>query len=169
MKQLFATTFPTKMGHMRAISDERGLLRLDWEQTPFPISDQENGVSRETSRQVQAYLSGELRDFTLPLSPDAVTAKLQHWLAHIAAIPYGEVHSYRDLARAWGNEKAARAAGSACQRNPLPIIIPCHRVIGTDATFTRYSGGDRTRPDSPANIARKKALLDLEAGLKQTS
>ena len=167
MKQLFATTFPTRLGYMRAVSDEAGLLRLDWEQTPFPESDHENDVSRETSRQVLAYLSGKLKNFTLPLSAKAASPKLQDWLTHIAAIPYGEVRSYRDLARAWGNEKAARAAGSACQRNPIPLIIPCHRVIGTDATFTRYSGGDRATPDNPANIARKKALLDLEAGLSQ--
>ena len=169
MKQLFATTFPTRLGYMRAVSDEAGLIRLDWEQTPFPDNNHDNDVSRETSQQVLAYLSGELQDFTLPLSPKAASPKLRDWLTHIVAIPYGEVRSYRELARAWGNEKAARAAGSACQRNPIPLIIPCHRVIGTDATFTRYSGGDRAAPDNPANIARKKALLDLEAGLSQQS
>ena len=155
----------TPLGYIGALCDEEGLLELIWQQTPITDDGLASDVSRETIRPLTLYLSGELQDFTVPLSPHAVSPALMKWLTAIASVPYGQVVSYAQLAAIWGNAKAARAAGSACQKNPLPIIIPCHRIIGTNGTYDRYSGGDKTTPSDPANIARKKALLDLEAGL----
>ena len=161
----FTSYLTTKLGYMAAIADNEGLCALAWQQTAFASDTQENDVSRETITQLKAYLSGHSHNFTLPLSPRAVSPALRKWLEAMADVAYGETVSYAGLAAKWGNVKAARAAGSACQKNPLPIIYPCHRIIGTDGSYDRYSGGDRTNAASPANVARKKALLDLEAGL----
>ena len=168
MSEIFISHLKTPLGLMSAICDKDGLLRLDW--TQAPLSQQvdiktENDVSRETITQLSDYLKGARHHFTLTLSPAAASPSLLAWMNAIAQIPYGETASYKELATLWGNEKASRAAGNACQRNPIPIIVPCHRIIGSTGSFDRYSGGNRTTPTDPKNIARKKALLDLEAGL----
>lgn len=155
----------TPLGYMAAICDDHGLLALAWQQTPFDNQLEDSDVSRETITQLHAYLAGRLQQFHVPISPNAVSPAMRKWLDAIAAVPYGSSVSYRELAALWGNGKAARAAGSACQKNPIPIIIPCHRIIGSDGSYDKYSGGDRSTPTGEANIARKKALLDLEAGL----
>lgn len=167
-KPLFASTTKTPLGYMRALSDDKGLLSLEWQQDGFEKVKEaqgENDVSLETIRQLKDYLGGTVTSFTIPISDDAASPALCSWLAAIASIPYGQTVSYKALAALWGNEKASRAAGSACQKNPLPIIIPCHRIIGSDGSYDKYSGGDITAPTSAGNVARKKALLDLEAGL----
>ena len=162
---LFASVCKTPLGFMAALCDAKGLYALRWQQTAFDLPINDTDVSRETITQIKAYLAGDLKQFSLPLSPHAVSPKLRLWLDAIASVPYGQTVSYAGLAKIWGNEKAARAAGSACQKNPLPLIIPCHRIIGTDGSYDKYSGGDSATPTAPANVARKKALLDLEAGL----
>ena len=161
----YASLCQTPLGSIAALCDTDGLCAIRWQQTPISIDLPDNHVSRETIIQLKAYFAGRLKQFSLPLSPNAVSPKLRLWLDAINAVPYGQTISYAGLAKLWGNEKAARAAGSACQKNPLPLIIPCHRIIGTDGSYDRYSGGDITAPSSPSNVARKKALLDLEAGL----
>lgn len=165
-ERLFASQFSTPLGYMGAVCDDSGLRYLDWQQSPLSYDLDENDVSRETIHQLHLYLKGKLVNFTVPLSDVAVSASLLKWLHVMRDVPYGETVSYAELANMWGNPKAARAAGSACQRNPLPIIFPCHRIIGSDGRYDNYSGGDRLSANSPANVARKKTLLDLEAGLK---
>ena len=171
MTEIFMSHLQTPLGHMSAICDRLGLCRLDWTQSSLEdidLSAPDNDVSRETINQLSAYLSGKSHSFDLPLSDKAGSVALLKWMAVIASVPYGQTVSYKELAALWGNDKAARAAGNACQKNPIPIIIPCHRILGSAGNFDRYSGGDRTTPTDPANIARKKALLDLEAGLKSS-
>ena len=155
----------TPLGYIAALCDCDGLMALEWQQTPFDDCLQASDVSRETITQLHAYLSGRLQSFHIPISPNAVSPAMRKWLDAIASVPYGACVSYGELAARWGNGKAARAAGSACQKNPIPIIIPCHRIIGADGSYDKYSGGDRTNSSSADNVARKKALLDLEAGL----
>lgn len=161
----YISALSTPLGQMYAISDQTGLLALDWRQDTIAITSPENDVSRETIAQLHAYLSGTLRSFTLPISAQAMSPALRRWLEAMRQVSYGTTVSYAGLARLWGNPKAARAAGGACQKNPLPIIFPCHRIIGKDGSYERYSGGDRSTPSHPDNVARKKALLSLEAGL----
>ena len=162
---IFTMTLATPLGYMQAVCDDEGLLRLNWQQAKPNNADDHNDVSRETCNQLKEYLSGEREIFTLPISKKSTSHAMRRWLDVMQKIPYGETISYGDFAAMWGNPKAARAAGGACQKNPLPIIFPCHRVIGRNGSYDRYSGGDDTTPASPANIGRKKALLDLEAGL----
>lgn len=109
-------------------------------------------VLRETAAQLAAYFTGELRSFDLPLGPVGTTFQQQVWTV-LTAIPYGETWSYGEVAAAIGKgPSASRAVGLANGSNPLPIVVPCHRVIGSDGTLTGFGGG----------LPRKRYLLDLE-------
>jgi methylated-DNA-[protein]-cysteine S-methyltransferase len=102
--------------------------------------------------QLQAYFAGELTDFELPMSARGTEFQRRVWEA-LCDIPYGETISYGELARWVGNPKASRAVGLANGRNPIAIVIPCHRVIGSDGSLTGYGGG----------LERKVWLLEHEA------
>lgn len=106
---------------------------------------------REVANQFQAYFAGELYEFDLPLSPSGTSFQLEVWQA-LQAIPYGQTISYAELARKIGKPRAMRAVGAANGRNPLPIVIPCHRVIGSNGSLTGYGGG----------LWRKQWLLEHE-------
>jgi len=102
--------------------------------------------------QLDGYFCGNLTRFDLPLDPVGTEFQLKVWRA-LSRIPYGETRAYGQIASAVGQPGAARAVGLANNRNPLPIIVPCHRVIGADGSLTGYGGG----------LPRKRKLLDLEA------
>lgn len=108
---------------------------------------------REAAQQLEAWLTGQSRSFDLPLSPEGTPFQREVWQA-LRSIPYGETRSYKDVAAAIGRPRAYRAVGNANNRNPLPIIIPCHRVIGADGSLVGYGGG----------LWLKSVLLRLEAG-----
>ncbi len=101
--------------------------------------------------QLQAYFQGERTDFDLPLEPLGTQFQQEVWSA-LRSIPFGRTTSYGEVARRLGKPKATRAVGAANGRNPLPIVIPCHRVIGADGSLTGFGGG----------IGRKRELLELE-------
>jgi methylated-DNA-[protein]-cysteine S-methyltransferase len=109
------------------------------------------GVFRDAVAQLQAYFAGELRTFDLPLDMIGTPFQRRVWEA-LRAIPYGETWSYAELARAVGSPGASRAVGLANGRNPVGIIVPCHRVIGANGSLTGYGGG----------LPRKAWLLDHE-------
>ena len=104
------------------------------------------------ARQLAEYFDGKRRDFDLPLAPGGTTFQKRVW-REIARIPYGETITYTELARRAGSKGAARAAGAATGRNPVSIVVPCHRVVGTDGSLTGYAGG----------VDRKARLLKLES------
>jgi methylated-DNA-[protein]-cysteine S-methyltransferase len=108
----------------------------------------------QAAAQLAEYFAGQRQTFNLPLSPQGTAFQQAVW-AQIALIPYGQTRSYGELAARLGNPAKARAAGGAAGRNPLPIIIPCHRVIGSSGSLTGFSGG----------LAVKRFLLRLESGL----
>ncbi len=103
-------------------------------------------------RQLDAYFDGTLHEFDLPLDWRLMTSFQRTVLAEVRRVPFGRVASYQDVARAIGRPTASRAAGGANARNPIPIIVPCHRVVGSDGSLTGYAGG----------IERKAFLLELE-------
>jgi methylated-DNA-[protein]-cysteine S-methyltransferase len=117
--------------------------RPDWVEDPAPF---ERPIA-----QLDAYFAGSLRDFDLPLAPEGTPFQLRVWNA-LREIPYGETISYGELARRLGNPSASRAVGLANGANPLPIVIPCHRVIGASGKLTGYGGG----------LPVKEKLLALE-------
>ena len=106
----------------------------------------------QAADQLRAYFAGELREFDLPLAPRGTPFQLSAWAA-VSAIPYGRTATYAEIAAAIGRPSACRAVGAANGRNPLPVIVPCHRVIGAAGALTGYGGG----------LDRKRSLLDLEA------
>lgn len=112
--------------------------------TPSPLSDLANA-------QLQEYFVGKRRTFDLPIEPKGTSFQMDVWNA-LKEIPYGEVRSYGQIAATIGNYRASRAVGMACNRNPLWIVIPCHRVVGSNHTLTGYAGG----------LDMKRALLELE-------
>jgi methylated-DNA-[protein]-cysteine S-methyltransferase len=104
--------------------------------------------------QLEEYFAGERQEFDLDLAPGGTPFQMQVWRA-LREIPYGETASYGEIAAAVGQPGAARAVGGANNRNPIAIVIPCHRVIGSNGTLTGYGGG----------LPRKQQLLALEAGV----
>jgi methylated-DNA-[protein]-cysteine S-methyltransferase len=107
---------------------------------------------RGAADQLRAYFAGDLREFELEVAPRGTSFQQQVWVA-LREIPYGRTISYSELAAAVGRPGAARAVGAANGRNPIAIVIPCHRVIGAAGGLTGYGGG----------LERKRLLLDLEA------
>lgn len=118
---------------------------------PYEAKRFETELIREAFRQLHGYLQGELREFTLPLAPAGTPFMLRIWRL-LSDIPYGTTASYKEVAIAIGNPHAVRAVGLANHRNPLPLFIPCHRVIGSDGSLVGYRGG----------VALKKMLLEME-------
>jgi methylated-DNA-[protein]-cysteine S-methyltransferase len=106
----------------------------------------------EERRELDDYFAGRRHTFGLPIDWQLSHGFLLRARQGIAAIPYGETRTYTDLARAAGNERAVRAAGSACSRNPIPLVVPCHRVLRSDGSLGGYAGG----------LEMKERLLDLE-------
>ena len=118
---------------------------------PIRIGVRVRSTWRETIRQLRAYFAGELEAFDLPLAPQGTPFQLAVW-KRLCEIPYGETISYGELARRIGNPNASRAVGLANGSNPIPIVIPCHRVIGSNGKLTGYGGG----------LPIKEKLLALE-------
>lgn len=112
---------------------------------------QKTPLTQEAQRQLSAYFAGELQRFDLPLAPKGTVFQQACWQS-LLEIPYGQIRSYADQAAAIGNPKATRAVGMANHSNPLPILIPCHRVVGKSGKLTGYAGG----------IHIKAHLLNLE-------
>ena len=132
-----------------------GFPRGDKARGPDPAWTHHEAPFEEAARQLREYFDGARRRFDLDLEPSGTV--FQHAvLDALQTIPYGETRSYADIALQIGRPRAVRAVGAANGRNPLPIVIPCHRVIGKDRSLTGFGGGLET----------KRYLLDLEAGVR---
>ena len=149
------TYMESPIGPLLLAGDEAGLRRIG-----FPNKQESTGGWREDPsqfgdavRQLQAYFAGELREFDLPLRMEGTPFQMSVWRS-LRDIPYGETISYGELARRVGNPKASRAVGLANGANPIPIVVPCHRVIGSNGKLTGFGGG----------LSTKEKLLALERG-----
>ena len=146
--------FDTPLGTMGLEEENGALVELLLPGRAVPrIVCHETPLLSEGKRQVLEYLAGQRQRFALPLAPRGTEFYRAVWRA-LEAIPYGETRSYGDIAAAVGRPKAVRAVGQANHRNPIPIVIPCHRVVGADGSLTGYAGG----------LDLKARLLRLEAG-----
>jgi methylated-DNA-[protein]-cysteine S-methyltransferase len=119
---------------------------------PRPDWVLDESAFEDVKRQLEAYFRGELKEFDVRLAMEGTEFQLRVW-SELRAIPYGETISYAQLAGRIGNSKAVRAVGLANGSNPIPIIVPCHRVIGSDGSLTGFGGG----------LPTKKMLLELES------
>ena len=148
----------TPVGRLLLAADEDGLRGISFRDGPRPVEAAEGWRRtrepfREAIAQLDAYFRGRLQRFDLALAPEGTPFQREVWSA-LTTIPYGETVSYGDLARLLGRPAVSRAVGAANGRNPIPIVIPCHRVIGADGSLTGFGGG----------LAIKRRLLELEAG-----
>ena len=147
----------TPIGRLLLVGDEKGLRRISFQDGLHPVEVEEGWQRteepfREAIAQLDAYFAGRLDRFDLALAPEGTPFQREVWSA-LTTIPYGETVSYGELARRVGRPAACRAVGAANGRNPIPIVIPCHRVIGADGSLTGFGGG----------LPIKRRLLFLEA------
>ena len=145
------------LGPIVAVKDDTGLRYLSFQQGNHPLSldaewKKDQRALKNTFDQIQAYFAGELFAFDLPLAPMGSSFQQSVWKA-LMEIPYGQTASYGNIAEAIGNPRACRAVGGANGKNPIALIIPCHRVIGTNGNLVGYGGG----------LKLKAALLKFEA------
>ena len=148
----------TAIGTLQLVSDGTGLTTIEFPGQHSSIESGDKAITDSVlsacTKQLTEYFAGERTHFNLPLNPGGTTFQQSVWSA-LADIPYGEVRSYKDIAEAIGKPKAVRAVGAANGRNPLPIVVPCHRVIGSDGSLTGFAGG----------LPTKTRLLTLEGAL----
>ena len=150
---IYQYSYETKLGSVTIVEEDGALLAITTHRTYEGIK-QETPLINEAYRQLSEYLLGERKCFDLPLNPQETVFQQQVWKA-LCDIPYGETRSYKQIAEAIGNPKAVRAVGMANNRNPLLIVVPCHRVIGANGKLVGYAAG----------IEKKEFLLKLEKSL----
>ena len=152
MSDVYWTTMPSPIGELLLTADENGLRSL--EMAPHSPPDRAGHVAAAlafATTQLAEYFAGDRLDFDLPLAPVGTPFQLKVWAA-LRAIPYGRTTSYGELAAEIGHPTASRAVGLANGRNPIAVVVPCHRVIGRDGTLTGFGGG----------LDRKRWLLEHE-------
>jgi methylated-DNA-[protein]-cysteine S-methyltransferase len=134
--------YKTEIGKLGIASSGNAITNLYFhgELTRQDAVEYETEILQEAGQQLQSYFFGKLKHFSLPLAPAGTDFMLQVWES-LQAIPYAETRSYKQIAQTIGNAKACRAVGMANNRNPIPIIIPCHRVIGANGKLVGFGGG----------------------------
>lgn len=145
------TVVDSPIGDLTLAVDETGLCRLHFGATERPLDT--DPLLTEAAEQLKAYFAGELQEFTLPLSVRGGSDFERAVWQQLTRIPYGEMQTYGEVAKIVGDAGAARAVGTACNRNPIAIVVPCHRVVGAGGKMVGFGGG----------IPLKRHLLELEA------
>jgi methylated-DNA-[protein]-cysteine S-methyltransferase len=160
--ECFRTTIATPLGPMTAAFEGPALAALGFRDgaapSPSPVPREAAPSLAALRASLHAYFAGRAVAFDIPLAPAGTPFQHAVWQA-LRDIPYGATASYAEIARRIGRPRAVRAVGAANARNPIAIVVPCHRVIGADGTLTGYAGG----------LERKCALLALEAGARGQS
>ena len=146
-------TYETVLGDVTLVEEDGALLAISLKSIQEG-TEQETPIIKEAHRQITEYLKGERKVFDLPIRLRGTDFQQQVWTA-LLDIPYGETRSYKQIAEAIGNPKGMRAVGMANNRNPLLIVVPCHRVIGANGSMVGYGEGVET----------KEFLLRLEKSL----
>jgi methylated-DNA-[protein]-cysteine S-methyltransferase len=153
-------TIDSPVGPLLLAADDGGLHAIEFHESRHRVrrgvdwQEGDHPLLRETARQLAEYFAGARRVFDLPLAPRGTAFQYDVWTT-LATIPFGETISYAQLASRVGKPTAVRAVGAANGRNPLPIVLPCHRVIGADGSLTGFGGG----------LPTKQFLLQLEGAL----
>jgi methylated-DNA-[protein]-cysteine S-methyltransferase len=156
MTQYHHRLVASPVGTLRLVASDVALVGLTFsDHVRAPVWESSAAARHEildaAERELGLYFGAGLRGFSVPLAPDGTEMQKSVWAA-LAAIPYGETRSYGDIARAVGRPSASRAVGAANGRNPLSLIVPCHRVVGAGGALTGYAGG----------VDRKRWLLEHE-------
>ena len=147
---MYSQSFRTPCGNLTVTASEAGVTAVRFSGNQL-LREQPGGVTGNTCEQLQAYFAGEVSVFDLPLDMQGTDFQKQVW-QQLLQIGYGNTASYADIAARLNNPKAVRAVGMANSKNPIAIVVPCHRIIGSNGTLTGYAGG----------LERKRYLLNLE-------
>ena len=147
---IYHYTYNTELGSVTFAEEDGALLAISTHRSVEGVY-QETTLIKKAYLQLTEYLNGERRTFDLPLNPQGTDFQKRVWKA-LCEIPYGETRSYKQIAEAIGNPKAVRAVGMANNRNPLLVVVPCHRVIGSDGKLVGYAAG----------LDKKAFLLGME-------
>lgn len=141
---MYYCIYPSPLGDIALTANEQGLSALAFQAGKSPITFtgliEDNSKFSDVTQQLSEYFAGERKTFDLPLAPEGTTFQKQVWQA-LTEIPCGETKSYGWIAKSINNEKAVRAVGTANGANPIALIVPCHRVIGSNGKLTGYAGG----------------------------
>lgn len=157
---IYYTTIDSPIGPLLLAASDEGLHAVEFHEARHPVRRGEDWREgdhpglRRAEQQLREYFAGDRRSFDLPLAPRGTPFQREVWQA-LATIPYGKTRSYGQLAATLGRASASRAVGAANGRNPLPIVLPCHRVIGANGSLTGFGGG----------LPAKQFLLTLEGAL----
>lgn len=151
MENIFKTTVETPVGYLELTSDQNFLLSVSFAEMPGKLSDFQPAILKESIAQITEYFDGKRKEFDLKLQPAGTGFQLKVW-EEVKKVTFGKTVSYLDIAIKTGSKNNTRAVGLANGKNPIPIIIPCHRIIGTNGKLTGYAGG----------LERKKWLLQHE-------
>ena len=143
--------YQTIIGNIGIIEEDGFIIEISFEKTKTNFQIEETKLIQQTHQQLEEYFAGKRTEFTIPIKMLGTPFEEKVWQA-LTTIPYGETRSYQDIAIQIGNPKACRAVGMANHKNPLPIIVPCHRVIGKNRKLVGYAGG----------IGIKEKLLSIE-------
>jgi methylated-DNA-[protein]-cysteine S-methyltransferase len=153
---MISAIYDSPIGPLTLASNGSALIQCEFEGGKYPLPQYELGSDKiidQACRELDLYFAGKLRAFKVKVAPHGTEFQRKAWAA-LQTIPYGETRSYAQQAKAIGSPKATRAIGAANGRNPIPVIIPCHRVIGANGSLTGFGGG----------VERKQILLELEQG-----
>jgi methylated-DNA-[protein]-cysteine S-methyltransferase len=168
VQKLSCKQMPSPVGTLTLVASDAGLRAVLWDKdaptrVPLPPAEEkpDHPLLREAERQLAAYFAGGLKAFTLTLHFEGTPFQKKVWAA-LLTIPYGETRTYAEIARQIGHPTAVRAVGAANGRNPLSIVTPCHRVIGTSGKLTGFAGGLDIKAkllalESPARLMGKNA------------
>ena len=160
------TLMPSPMGELVVVVTDRGLLRIGFDTEELsavltevaeavgPVVVEDSGMTRTVVAELGEYFAGERRSFDIALDLRLTRGFRAEVQQALADIPFGSTMSYAEMAAHLGNPKAVRAVGTACAKNPIPLILPCHRIVRSDGSFGNYRGGHD----------RKQWVLDFEAG-----
>ena len=143
--------YDTPVGKLCIGEEDDSITRVTWSKVPQEYIQEETELILNCKIQLEEYFAGNRKQFDLPLAPKGTDFQKRVWKA-LTDIPYGEKRTYGEIAAAVGNPKAARAVGMANNKNPIGIIVPCHRVVGADGKLVGYAGG----------MEKKEWLLNLE-------
>ncbi len=146
---MFQFSYNTVIGEITIAEENGAITHVSFDKLKFPVK--ETQLIQQTYHELQEYFEGKRKIFDVPLNPQGTPFQTAVW-EELKKIPYGQTKTYKEIAKAAGNEKACRAVGMANNKNPIAIIIPCHRVIGSNGEMTGYAGG----------LEIKKKLLNIE-------
>ncbi|MBC7087432.1 MAG: methylated-DNA--[protein]-cysteine S-methyltransferase [Tissierellales bacterium] len=149
----YAYSFESKIGKINIYQIENKIVRIEYNEDMIANSYEMEvtPLIKKTVNELEEYFNGDRKMFTIPIGLSGTEFQIKVW-NELLKIPFGETKTYREIAKSIGNDKAYRAVGGANNKNPIPIIVPCHRVVGADKSLVGYKGG----------LDIKKALLEIE-------